>query len=88
MVLCACNSDHTVVKLVEPPSSALPGDRITFPGYTSEPAPANQVAKKKILEKLAPFLKTNDQGIAHWGEVPFTLGNDVCTSILCNATVS
>ena len=88
MVLCACNPDHTVVKLVEPPANSTPGDKISFPGYTGEPAPANQVAKKKILEKLAPFLKTDDKGIAHWGTVPFTLAGGLCTSRLPNATGS
>ena len=54
MVLCAVNSDHTVIKLLEPPLSAAVGDRVSFPGFVGEPAPAAQLAKKKILEKLAP----------------------------------
>jgi hypothetical protein len=54
MVLCACNSDHTEVKLVSPPASSLPGDRVKFPGFNGEPVPAAQIAKKKILEKLGP----------------------------------
>jgi len=54
MVLCACNEDHTVVRLLEPPQDAVAGDRVTFPGFTGEPALATHVAKKKILEKLAP----------------------------------
>ena len=56
MVLCACNEDHTVVRLVEPPAGALPGDRVMFTGFTGEPATAAQVAKKKLLEKLAPLV--------------------------------
>ena len=54
MVLCAANADHSAVALIEPPASAKAGDRVTFAGYTGEPAPAAQVAKKKILEKVAP----------------------------------
>ena len=54
MVLCASNDDHTVVKLVEPPADAKPGDRVLFKGFDGEPATPAQVAKKKIFEKLAP----------------------------------
>jgi tRNA-binding EMAP/Myf-like protein len=54
MVLCTSNADHTQVKLLEPPANSKPGDRVTFVGFSGEPAPAAQVAKKKLLEKLAP----------------------------------
>lgn len=54
MVICASNPDHTVVKLLEPPSNAMVGDRVTFDGFTGEPASASALAKKKILEKLLP----------------------------------
>ena len=55
MVICASNADHTVVKLLEPPEGANVGDRVVFDGFEGrEPASASQVAKKKILEKLAP----------------------------------
>ena len=30
------------------------GERITFPGFSGEPASSSAMAKKKILEKLAP----------------------------------
>ncbi len=54
MVLCAVSGNHDVVKLLEPPADAQVGERVTFPGFSGEPFPANQVAKKKILEGLAP----------------------------------
>ena len=53
MVLCAVSADHTIIKLLEAPASASAGDRITFPGFSGEPASSAQMAKKKILEKLA-----------------------------------
>jgi len=56
-VLCAVSADHTAIKLVEPPAGAAAGERITFPGYTGEPASASAVAKKKILEKLGPQVR-------------------------------
>lgn len=88
MVLCACNADHSAVKLVQPPADAAPGDRVTFPGFTGEPASAAQVAKKKILEKLAPQLRTDEKGVAHWGSSAFSVGSGVCTSELVSGTVS
>lgn len=53
MVLCAVSADHTVIKLLEAPAASNAGDRITFPGFTGEAASSAQMAKKKILEKLA-----------------------------------
>jgi methionine--tRNA ligase beta chain len=86
MVICASNADHSVVKLLEPPATAQPGDCVSFPGFgleeeladggkRREPATSSQVAKKKILEKLAPGLKTNENGIAMWENSPFTIGS-------------
>jgi aminoacyl tRNA synthase complex-interacting multifunctional protein 1 len=57
MVLCAVSKDHSAIKLVEPPADSAPGERIKFPGFNGEPASASQVAKKKILEKLAPGVR-------------------------------
>lgn len=57
MVLCASNADHTDVKLIEVPSSAKVGDRVQFPGFSGEAAQPNQMAKKKIFEKLAPMVR-------------------------------
>jgi hypothetical protein len=59
MVLCASNADHSDVKLLVPPASAKVGDRVQFPGFSGEPAAPNQVAKKKILERLAPLVRSN-----------------------------
>ena len=37
MVLCACNEDHSTIKLLEPPVGAVAGDLVTFPGFAGEP---------------------------------------------------
>lgn len=88
MVLCAANADHTAVALIEPPASSKAGDRVTFDGYSGEPAPAAQVAKKKILEKVAPDLKTNDAGIPTWRNIVWTVGSDQCSSPMSNSQIS
>ena len=54
MVLAASTSDHSVVKVLEAPVSAMAGDRLTYPGCTGEIASSAQMAKKKIWEKLSP----------------------------------
>ena len=90
MVICASNADHSVVKLLEPPVNANVGDRVTFDGFSGEPASASALAKKKILEKLLPevnilFLycltvgplfqmKTNDAGVPMCLSLPFKIG--------------
>ena len=52
-MLCAVSADHSVIKLLEAPADSSAGDRITFPGFKGEAASSAQMAKKKILEKLA-----------------------------------
>jgi aminoacyl tRNA synthase complex-interacting multifunctional protein 1 len=66
MVLCASNADHTAVEFVIPPEGVKVGERVTFDGFAGEPESENKVAKKKILEKLAPDLKTNNDGVVVW----------------------
>lgn len=88
MVLCACNPDHSVIKLLEPPADAPVGERVVFSGFAGEPASQSLMAKKKILEKLAPELKTNDKGEAMWGQSFFTTSAGVVRASLPSATIS
>jgi aminoacyl tRNA synthase complex-interacting multifunctional protein 1 len=88
MVLCSCTPDHSQIKLVTPPTSAKPGDRITFPGFDGLPATPNEMAKKKILENLSPFLRTNENGVALWKDSAFTVAGAECNGELMNVPVS
>jgi methionine--tRNA ligase beta chain len=54
MVLCACSADRSVIKLLEPPTDAVVGERVVFESFSGEPASSSVMAKKKVLEKLAP----------------------------------
>jgi len=89
MVICACNADHSVVKLLDIPENAKVGERVTFNGFKGEPANSSQVAKKKILEKLAPGLRTDENGVVHWTTIPFNVaGSELIKAPLPNASVS
>ena len=70
MVLCASNDAHDVVKFVDPPADAPIGALVSFaasnPAYTSSPASATQVAKKKIFEKVAPDLQVGAGGVCFY----------------------
>ena len=93
MVLCASNEDHSVVKLVNPPVDAKIGERVTIPDFDFEgedgaPYAENKIGKKKIFEKLAPFLVTSKYGVPEFLERPFMTSAGVCTSPIPDGTVS
>jgi aminoacyl tRNA synthase complex-interacting multifunctional protein 1 len=58
MVLCSSNADHTAVDPIIPPADAIPGERVRFEGFSSDPEPQLN-PRKKIFEKIAVDLKTN-----------------------------
>mmetsp|Transcript_37683 Transcript_37683/g.91665 ORF Transcript_37683/g.91665 Transcript_37683/m.91665 type:complete len:284 (+) Transcript_37683:84-935(+) len=91
MVLCASADDGKVV-FVDPPTDAEIGTTVTCPGFEGEPASENQVGKKKILDKVLPDLKTNDDGVACYKGVPLQCGPSggscVAQGELSNAKVS
>jgi glutamyl-tRNA synthetase len=93
MVLCASNKDHTEVKFVNPPVDAKIGERVTIPDFDFEsedgqPFAENKVGKKKVFEKLAPFLVTNKYGVPEFLGRPFVTSAGVCTSAISDGTVS
>jgi methionine--tRNA ligase beta chain len=92
MVLCASNADHTEVKLVNPPVDAKVGERVTVPGFDFEsedgqPLAENPMGKKKIFEKLAPYLVTSKYGVPEFLGRPFMTSAGVCTSSITDGTV-
>jgi methionine--tRNA ligase beta chain len=90
MVLCASSADHTAVELVVPPEGAAVGDRVTFGNLTGDPEPENKVAKKKIFEKVAPDLKTDQSGNVVWKEHGATIAGGPVKAIkgMASASVS
>ncbi|XP_069834527.1 aminoacyl tRNA synthase complex-interacting multifunctional protein 1 isoform X1 [Dendropsophus ebraccatus] len=76
MVMCASSPEK--VEILDPPSGAVPGDRITFQGFPGEPDKELN-PKKKTWEQIQPDLLTNDDCVATYKGVPFEVnGKGVC----------
>ena len=93
MVLCASNGDRTEVRLVSAPADARVGERVTVPGFDFEgdegaPYKENKVGKKKVFEKIAPFLRTSEYGVPEFCGRPLLTSAGVCTSPVGNGSVS
>jgi len=73
MVMCASTPDK--VELLKPPENVKPGDRVVFEKYPGEPD-AQLNPKKKIWEQLAPEIKTNEDGVAHYKDSPFRVSGN------------
>lgn len=71
------NSFCFQVELVDPPSSAKVGERVTFPGYSGEPDNLLN-AKSKVWEKLQVDLQSNSELVACYKDAPFTTSAGVC----------
>lgn len=80
MVLCASNAAHTEVEFVIPPEDSKIGERVMFEGYDGDPEAENKFAKKKMLEKLAPDLKTDANGVVVWKGAKSVTSVGPCTA--------
>eukprot|EP00873_Tetraselmis_striata_P026722 jgi/Tetstr1/446986/TSEL_034444.t1 len=86
MVLCAANSAHDQVEPIAPPEGVPNGERITFEGYEGEPEEVLN-PKKKVWEKIAPDLVTDESGVAKYKGAAFMTSKGACTSKLASGTV-
>lgn len=73
MVLCAEPSDRSSAELLQPPVGAVPGDLISFAGYDRR-APETLNVKKNPWDNVAPKLRIDEQGIAKYEDIPFSVG--------------
>jgi len=83
MVLCASNEDHTKVELVEPPSSAVPGTRISLANLDvtkfKPDERVNPKKKKSVWLDFGPKLRTNGKKVACFDGVPMVVPEGECT---------
>jgi methionine--tRNA ligase beta chain len=80
MVLCAQSADKSTVELLEPPADAVVGERITFEGVSGCPATANQMNKKKLLQKVLPDLALGEAMVGQWQGKAFMTSKGPCTA--------
>ena len=79
MVMCSSNEDHTQVQLITAPEGTPLGERVICKGFESEPATDTKIQKKKMFEKVAPFMTTNEEGVPTWkGLSEFSVSTGVC----------
>ena len=88
MVLCASDASKSKLCFVTPPAGATAGDRVSFEGFTGEPAEIKKMDKKKGWEAIQPQLNTNADGICCYRDAPFTLSGGVCTGSVPNGIIS
>ncbi|XP_061626760.1 aminoacyl tRNA synthase complex-interacting multifunctional protein 1a [Phyllopteryx taeniolatus] len=76
MVMCASSPDN--VEILDPPSGAVPGDRVTFQGFPGEPD-RELNPKKKVWEQIQPHLRTDCDCVATYKGALFEVaGKGVC----------
>ncbi|XP_038648634.1 aminoacyl tRNA synthase complex-interacting multifunctional protein 1a isoform X2 [Scyliorhinus canicula] len=76
MVMCASSPEK--VEILDPPSDAVPGDRVTFEDYPGEPDKELN-PKKKIWDQIQPDMNTNAEYVATYKGTPFEVkGKGVC----------
>ncbi|KAF5175598.1 Pentatricopeptide repeat-containing protein, partial [Thalictrum thalictroides] len=87
LVLCASNAEQTAVEPLLPPEGAAIGERVSFSGHDGKPEDVLN-PKKKQLEKITLYLRTDDKGIATFKGIPFMTTAGPCTSSIPNASNS
>lgn len=76
MVMCASAAHN--IEIIDPPPGSLAGDRVTFDGYEGSPD-AQLNPKKKVFETVQPELRTNEECVACYRGIPFSVpGKGVC----------
>ncbi|KAI3843928.1 hypothetical protein MKX03_011591 [Papaver bracteatum] len=86
LVLCASSKDQTAVEPLLAPEGAKIGERVSISGHEEKPEDVLN-PKKKQLDKITPYLSTDDKGIATFKGIPFMTSAGPCTSSIPNGTV-
>jgi aminoacyl tRNA synthase complex-interacting multifunctional protein 1 len=95
MVMAASNQDHTAVELLRPTAGSQVGERVyleggkEFEGGSLEKLLPVLNPKHKILEKVLPGLKTNEEGEATFnGKKLVTKSGVIKAETLKNSNIS
>nr|CAA75164.1 endothelial-monocyte-activating polypeptide related protein [Geodia cydonium] len=77
MVMCASSPEN--IEILDPPDSCVPGDRVTFTGYTGSPD-TQLNPKKKVFETVQPDFLVNEEGVATYRGIPLQWRVRVCAA--------
>ncbi|KAJ8383003.1 hypothetical protein SKAU_G00037810, partial [Synaphobranchus kaupii] len=78
LVMCASSVEK--MEILDPPSGAVPGDRVTFQSFPGEPD-KELSPKKKLWEKVQADLRTDAKCVATYKGAPFEVrGKGLCKS--------
>lgn len=79
MLLCASNEDHSKVDPLAAPDGAALGELVQFEGHRAAPVePGNRATK--AFDRIADRLRTDENGVAMFEDVPFTTTAGSCVS--------
>jgi hypothetical protein len=87
MLLAASDASHEKVELLLAPDDAVPGERVSFGDVAAadmaEAHTENPMKKKKTWEKVQPGLRTTDDCVASYKDMPMmtSAGPVTCGSI-------
>lgn len=78
VIMCASSPEK--MEILDPPSGAQPGDRVTIQGFPGEPD-RELNPKKRVWEEVQPDLRTDSQCVATYKGAAFEVaGKGVCKS--------
>ncbi|XP_023126446.2 uncharacterized protein LOC111568838 isoform X2 [Amphiprion ocellaris] len=78
VIMCASSPEK--MEILDPPSGAEPGDRVTIQGFPGEPD-RELNPKKRVWEEVQPDLRTDSQCVATYKGAAFeVVGKGVCKS--------
>jgi hypothetical protein len=83
MVLCASTEGKGLVKLLDVPAAAVPGERLVFKGHEGAAEPVLKKKLAKHWDDVAPLLKTDAAGVCMFDSLPFvtSAGPVTCAAV-------
>lgn len=74
MVLCASTAD--AVKFIQPPAGAKLGDCVAFGKNIAAAVAGKEIPSSTKMSQLLEPLRTDENGIVLWKDIPLTIGSD------------
>ena len=89
VVLCGATDEQKQLELIEPPASAVNGERVFVASESGEPVSAGQMKKQKVWEKALEVLMTSEDGVAMYRDQVIQTSTGPCrAATLTNVPMS